>query len=471
MAVCTGRQTSILRSPSRAGRTVALAAILVALGSWSHQQAIAIGDTRTITMHHVHTNEDITVTYKRNGNYDQAALQKINWFLRDWRRNEQTTMDPQLIDLLWEVHREVGAKAPIYVICGYRAPETNAMLRARSNGVALYSQHMVGSATDFFIPGVSVEELRVTALRLQGGGVGYYPAPSSHFVHMDTGNVRHWPRMTREELVRVFPNQRTVHIPADGHPLAGYALALADIERGIKPATQLKLKMLARATDVHEDEEFATGSTPRPPMPPVRPSNLMTAALSKAAAQAPMQRVADQATKGPAAPAAQAEPVRSRPQVAAAGVYLPWPGPQHVDRVSPEVALAYAAQNEPAPRMPLGNVQRTITVPPLATKSAAPALKDIPAKVPAVTAAKPRLDNPWLRAVVLAPSMYHFMTSTQFTPLDTRQLGALMQKPNSALIMTFSADPYSGMTASAFSGKAVTFMATVNFGMRTAALR
>ncbi|HXF89520.1 MAG TPA: DUF882 domain-containing protein, partial [Xanthobacteraceae bacterium] len=213
------------------------------------QRAGATGDTRTISLHHVHTREDITVTFKRNGRYDEAALQKLSHFLRDWRKNEQVRVDPQLIDLLWEVQREVGAKGPIHVICGYRSPETNAMLRARSNGVAMFSHHMTGSAIDFSIPGVPIEEVRVAALRLQGGGVGYYPNSGSRFVHLDVGNVRHWPRMSREELVRVFPNQRTVHIPSDGQPLAGYALALADLERGVRPVAAPKLAAAARTNE------------------------------------------------------------------------------------------------------------------------------------------------------------------------------------------------------------------------------
>src|SRR5262249_2958103 len=161
-------------SRSRGGRNLALAAILLALGSFAYQRADAIGETRTISLHHLHTNEDITITYKRNGRYDDAALEKLNWFLRDWRKNQQTKMDPQLIDLLWEIHREVGATAPINVVCGYRSAETNAFLRARSSGVAMFSQHIQGAATDFFIPGVPIEKLRAVAMRLQEGGVGYY---------------------------------------------------------------------------------------------------------------------------------------------------------------------------------------------------------------------------------------------------------------------------------------------------------
>ena len=169
------------------------------------QNAVAEGDTRTISMHHIHTDEDITITYKRDGRYDEAALEKLNWFLRDWRRGEQTRMDPHLIDLLWEVHRETGSKEPIWVVCGYRSPQTNAMLRRRSRGVARFSQHILGHAMDFYIPGVPLEELRVIGLRLQRGGVGFYPTSGSPFVHMDTGSIRMWPRMTREQLVRRVP--------------------------------------------------------------------------------------------------------------------------------------------------------------------------------------------------------------------------------------------------------------------------
>jgi hypothetical protein len=123
------------------------------------------------------------------------------------------------------------------VVCGYRSPETNSMLRARSSGVAELSQHTAGHAMDFFIPGVPLEKLRTVGLRMQRGGIGFYPSSGSPFVHMDTGTVRHWPRMTHDQLVKVFPDGRTVHVPSDGVPLKNYALALADVEaRGNKPS-------------------------------------------------------------------------------------------------------------------------------------------------------------------------------------------------------------------------------------------
>ena len=88
---------------ARSGRRIGFAAVLLLLSCESLQTAAADGETRTISMHHLHTKEDITDTFKRNGRYDDEALKKLNWFLRDWRRDEQIAMDPQLIDLLWEV--------------------------------------------------------------------------------------------------------------------------------------------------------------------------------------------------------------------------------------------------------------------------------------------------------------------------------------------------------------------------------
>ncbi|BBF94634.1 DUF882 domain-containing protein [Blastochloris tepida] len=209
----------------------ALAATLVAGGVRGTQDAVANGDTRTISFHHTHTSESLTITFKRDGRYDEDALKKLNWFMRDWRRNESTQMDPHLFDIVWEVYRDVGASAPVEVISGYRSPATNSMLRSRSRGVAQFSQHTVGKAIDLFIPGISLSAVREAGLRLQRGGVGFYPTSGSPFVHLDTASVRHWPRMSREQLARVFPDGKTVHLPADGRPLSGYEVAMRDLER------------------------------------------------------------------------------------------------------------------------------------------------------------------------------------------------------------------------------------------------
>ncbi|HVT55344.1 MAG TPA: DUF882 domain-containing protein [Xanthobacteraceae bacterium] len=215
---------------SHTGKCIGLAALILFFGCENLQNAVANGDTRTISFHHLHTGEDLTITYKKNGRYDEAAMQKINWELRDWRRDEAIKMDPHLIDLVWEAQRESGGKAPIQVVCGYRSPATNAMLRAKTRGVAKFSQHMLGKAMDFYLSDVPLAKLREVGLKLERGGVGYYPTSGSPFVHLDTGNVRHWPKVSREYLAKIFPDGKTVHIPADGRPMPGYQQALAEIK-------------------------------------------------------------------------------------------------------------------------------------------------------------------------------------------------------------------------------------------------
>ena len=139
------------------------------------ESAIANGDTRTITLSNSHTNESGSFTYMVNGYYDSAALERLNWFLRDWRLNEPTKMDPKLFDIVWDVYRQSGSSQPIDVLSGYRSPQTNAMLRRRSRQVAKFSQHMEGKAMDAHFQDVDTATIRDIAMREQSGGVGFYP--------------------------------------------------------------------------------------------------------------------------------------------------------------------------------------------------------------------------------------------------------------------------------------------------------
>lgn len=221
------RMPSLRRGVGMLRASLIGAALLVA-GTSALQNAVANGDTRTLTFKHMHRGETATFTFKKNGRYDSAVLKQMNWYFRDWRNDKQIRMDPQLFDILWEVSQETRGTSAIHVLSSYRSPETNTMLRSRSRGVAKFSQHTMGKAMDFYIPGVALADLRAAGLRLQRGGVGFYPTSGSPFVHMDTGSVRHWPRMTRSQLARVFPDGKTIHVPSDGKPFSGYEAALAE---------------------------------------------------------------------------------------------------------------------------------------------------------------------------------------------------------------------------------------------------
>jgi uncharacterized protein YcbK (DUF882 family) len=226
---CSAKNESWRRQTSRA----ALASVLLA--AWvapnSTESAVANGDTRTVSFTNRHTNEDGSFTYMVNGVYDQAVLDKLNWFMRDWRLNEPTKMDPKLFDIIWEVYRESGSQQPIEVLSAYRSPQTNAMLRRRSRQVAEHSQHMEGRAIDAHFLDVGTARIRDIAMRMEEGGVGFYPVGMTPWVHIDSGSVRYWPRMSREALTRLFPDGKTVFIPSDGQPMPGYDLAKAEIEQ------------------------------------------------------------------------------------------------------------------------------------------------------------------------------------------------------------------------------------------------
>lgn len=220
------------RFRARLARSVACAVVALGVlvaGTDGTQNAVANGDTRTLSVRQMHTGDRVTVTFRRNGRYDRDALRQLDWIMRDWRRDESREMDPRLYDTLWEVHRSARSQQPLHVVSAYRSPQTNEMLRRRSRGVARSSQHIEGKATDFYLPDVPSSRLREIGIRLQRGGVGFYPRANTPFVHIDVGSVRHWPRMTRSQLSQLFPDGKTVHLPADNKPLARYEQARREI--------------------------------------------------------------------------------------------------------------------------------------------------------------------------------------------------------------------------------------------------
>ena len=519
----------------KAGYGIGLSSLLLLAGAGSVHDATARNETRTLSFHHTHSDEDLTVTFKRDGRYDEDALKKLNHFLRDWRSQEQTTMDRRLFDILWEVYRDVDGKQPINIISSYRSPATNAMLRRRSSGVARFSQHMLGHAMDFYIPGVPLENVRAAGLRLQRGGVGFYPTSGSPFVHLDTGSIRHWPRMTHDQLARVFPDGRTVHIPSDGNPLKGYELARADIEKrgdgdsssGSKPGGFLAA--LFRGRSASEDDE--EGAAPAVSEKSASASVVAVAASAKSADPVPMPRAKPRfaetiqlaaadaqiipAPKSkPLAPAVAAEKSEPKPQtpadiINARGFWGDEPAaakqasaaqiaalkareavgaadPQATASVSENVskALAYApAAASPVDRANIVAASAPIprsTRPARNAGAAATEINTVVAKgaqgAGSVVTTSTRLsaargNDLWMRVVMLAPSATNGMLTTVLGDTDMSLMRAYFVKPQMAINMTFTDDPLMGMSSDCFTGSATATLATTSFVLRTAALR
>jgi uncharacterized protein YcbK (DUF882 family) len=317
----------------------------------------AASEARTLSFFHTHTKETATVTFWRDGGYDDAALTQLNWFLRDWRVDQPSKMDPRLFDILWEVYRESGSREPIHIVSAYRSPATNGMLRQRSRAVSEHSQHMSGKAMDIRLPDVDPARLRAIAMRLQHGGVGYYG--SSGFVHLDTGSVRAWPRMSEEQLARLFPDGKTVHLPPSGKPLSGYEEARAEIAaRGAAGGGRVFAGMGAGPSLLgFLGKVFGVGEAPAPATPQTAPPEAAAPEPLPTAVPLPPRRPADApvqvAENAPlSATLPEAPPGAMRPE-------MDWPAPENHIATARALftALAGGAASRPVPRIVMARAQ------------------------------------------------------------------------------------------------------------------
>ncbi len=241
--------------------------VLLTTAAWwsaTAYRASALGETRTLSIFNIHTKETITVTFKKDGKYDEEALKRLNTFMRDWRAEKETKMDPELIDHIWMLHQQLGSNVPVHLICGYRTAETNSNLRKHGGGQAKRSQHILGKAADITFPDVPVKVLRNSALVWEWGGVGYYPTSGVPFVHVDTGRVRMWPRIPRLELAALFPKGHSDYVPMDGKPITpkDYQVAMAEgLVSKTKIAAAVRLNPAPEAEDVADADDVADSDT------------------------------------------------------------------------------------------------------------------------------------------------------------------------------------------------------------------
>jgi uncharacterized protein YcbK (DUF882 family) len=314
-------------------KVLASAAIIAALsaGVWlsTGTPTIAGGETRTISLYHVHTKENITVTYMVNGRYVPSAMKKINYLLRDWRRNEVITIDPKTIDLVWELHADLGSHAPVHVVCGYRSSKTNAFLKRVGRNVAKKSQHILGRAMDIYFPDVPTKTMRNSALVRQVGGVGYYRSAGgpTGFLHVDSGHVRHWgPAIGKTEMAQIFRDSRKTI----GARLSGAdRIMLAASEKDVGPSVYDAVD--AGPADSGDEEDLAS--------------------LSEDASKSPADDAATAAVP-------VAKPVQEVPKDVVQGYPVPKPRPKPIE------VLMMAAANmdvniQPASAPPPSEVIRT----------------------------------------------------------------------------------------------------------------
>jgi len=166
------------------------AALGVALLPTQAFASLSTSRPRVLTLSNLNTGESLKTEFFNGKKYDKDELVRLNHFFRDYRANKIKSIDPHLFDQLFRLQAMLDTRKPVQLISGYRSLATNNSLREHSRGVAKHSYHTLGQAMDFHIDGIALSNVRKAALALRAGGVGYYP--SSNFVHIDTGPVRHW---------------------------------------------------------------------------------------------------------------------------------------------------------------------------------------------------------------------------------------------------------------------------------------
>ncbi|MEO9167957.1 MAG: DUF882 domain-containing protein [Aestuariivirga sp.] len=254
---------------------------------------VAGGETRTISLIHIHTGESLTITYKKDGQYIPSAMRQINYLLRDWRKNQVISIDPRTIDLVWELHEDLGSHEPIHIVCGYRSASTNAFLHRIGRHVARESQHIRGNAIDFYFPDVPTRKIRNVALVMQVGGVGYYRSAGgpTGFMHVDSGHVRHWgPAISSSEMAQIFhdgervlgrrlrstQNQTEVASADDSQAKPGFLSRLLGLDKSKTVASQAANQVANAAQDrpaATDDAGMAdlsadASTTPKSKLPP-----------------------------------------------------------------------------------------------------------------------------------------------------------------------------------------------------------
>ena len=188
--IISGKSNSLI---TRRGILRAFAATtLVAAPTYSNAAGFlrGAGDIRRIRMYSGRTGESIDTIYWIEGKYIKDAVKEINYFMRDWRRDQTKRMDTRNFDIMTAAQNLMDTKEPYLLLSGYRSPQTNSMLRSRSRGVAKNSLHMRGQAADLRMKSRSVGQMFKAAKSCGAGGVGKYSR--SNFVHMDCGVIRTW---------------------------------------------------------------------------------------------------------------------------------------------------------------------------------------------------------------------------------------------------------------------------------------
>lgn len=128
--------------------------------------------------------------YKMTIKNKNKLTNNFNW--SEFDSNDGAPMPPDVKTNIKELAKNLevlraAAGKPIKINSGYRSPDQNSAV-----GGVQFSQHMLGRAADFVIPGMTTKQVHTLILNLinQGkmkeGGLGLYPT----WIHYDVRGVK-----------------------------------------------------------------------------------------------------------------------------------------------------------------------------------------------------------------------------------------------------------------------------------------
>ena len=106
----------------RTARRVGFAVVLLTLGA---PVANAAGETRTLRLHNIHTHEDLTITYKRGGQFEITSLRTGVDVVAD---AEELTSISEALDELATFEERLARVVDLKFFCGFTFADIAGML-------------------------------------------------------------------------------------------------------------------------------------------------------------------------------------------------------------------------------------------------------------------------------------------------------------------------------------------------------